>query len=167
MTALKAMIAGGVDIVEIGLPYSDPTMDGPTIQVAVDAALARGTTIRDVLGIVAKVAATGAPTLVMSYWNPIERTGVRRFASEFATAGGAGVITPDLIPDEAEEWIAATDAEGLDRVFLVAPPPPMLAWRTRPGTAGVSCTPPRRWVSPAPGPGSAAGPRSWSCGPGP
>jgi tryptophan synthase alpha chain len=121
VTALKAMIAGGVDIVEIGLPYSDPTMDGPTIQAAVDAALTCGTTIRDVLGVVAKVAATGAPTLVMSYWNPIERFGVRRFASEFAAAGGAGVITPDLIPDEAEEWLEATDAEGLDRIFLVAP----------------------------------------------
>ena len=118
--AMTAMVEGGVDVVEIGLPYSDPLMDGPTIQRAVEHALANRTTTTDVLRTVEAVAATGAPTLVMTYWNPVERYGVDRFARDLAAAGGAGTITPDLIPDEAEPWIAATDAAGLDRVFLVA-----------------------------------------------
>ena len=120
IAAIRAMIEGGVDIVEIGLPYSDPQMDGPVIQRAVERALASGTNTLDVLRTVEAVAQTGAPTLVMSYWNPIERYGVERFAKEFADAGGAGLITPDLIPEEAEPWLAASDAHGLDRVFLVA-----------------------------------------------
>ncbi|HEV2636857.1 MAG TPA: tryptophan synthase subunit alpha [Actinocrinis sp.] len=118
--ACRAMIDGGVDIVEIGLPYSDPQMDGPVIQRAVQAALDAGTNTKDVLRTVEAVAATGAPTLVMSYWNPIERYGVDAFAADFAAAGGAGLILPDLIPEEAGAWLAASDAQGLDRVFLVA-----------------------------------------------
>jgi tryptophan synthase alpha chain len=124
VAAMTAMVAGGVDIVEVGLPYSDPVMDGPTIQVAVDAALAAGTTTPDVLQTVSKVAATGAPTLVMSYWNPIERYGVQRFAADLAAAGGAGVILPDLTPEEAGPWLAAAAGQepvALDTVFLVAP----------------------------------------------
>ncbi len=120
--ALVAMINNGVDFVEVGLPYSDPLMDGPTIQEAVAASLDAGTTIKDVMATVAAVvAATGAPVLIMSYWNPIERYGVERFATELAAAGGIGVITPDITPEEAGDWIAATDAAGIDRVFLVAP----------------------------------------------
>lgn len=123
--ALTAMVRGGVDVVEVGLPYSDPLMDGPTIQAAVEVALQRGTTTDDVLTTVRAVAATGAPALVMSYWNPIERYGVRRFAEAMVAAGGAGVITPDLIPDEAgddpSDWLGASDETGLGRVFLVAP----------------------------------------------
>ena len=119
--AFVAMVAHGVDIVEVGLPYSDPLMDGPTIQEAVTASLDAGTKISDVMATVAAVARTGAPTLVMSYWNPIERYGVTRFATELAASGGVGVITPDITPEEADAWIAATDAAGLDRVFLVAP----------------------------------------------
>ncbi len=119
--AILAMVENGVDIVEIGLPYSDPLMDGPTIQAAVEAALLGGTKIRDVLATVEAVAATGAPTLVMSYWSPIERYGPAAFANDLAKAGGAGVITPDLTPEEAGPWIAASDAAGIDRVFLVAP----------------------------------------------
>lgn len=117
---LAEMVAGGVDVVEVGLPYTDPVMDGPTIQAAVDIALAQGTTTDDVLSTVGAVAAMGVPALVMSYWNPIERFGVERFAAGMAAAGGAGVITPDLTPEEAGDWIAATDAHGIDRVFLVA-----------------------------------------------
>ena len=119
--AIAAMVAAGVDIVEVGLPYSDPLMDGPTIQVAAEAALAGGTTTRDVLKTVEAVAATGAATLVMSYWNPIERYGVVSFADQLAAAGGVGVITPDLTPDEAAPWLAAVGSAGLDPVFLVAP----------------------------------------------
>jgi tryptophan synthase alpha chain len=118
--ACRAMIDGGVDVVEIGLPYSDPQMDGPIIQRAVQAALDDGVNTLDVLRVVEGVAATGAPTLVMSYWNPIERFGVERFAARLAEAGGAGTILPDLIPEEADDWIAAADAQRLDRVFLVA-----------------------------------------------
>jgi tryptophan synthase alpha chain len=119
--ALVAMVDGGVDIVEVGLPYSDPLMDGPTIQRAAEVALAAGVTTREVLKTVEAVAATGAATLVMSYWNPIERYGVAAFADAMAAAGGAGVITPDLTPDEAGPWLDAVTAAGIDPVFLVAP----------------------------------------------
>jgi tryptophan synthase alpha chain len=119
--ALTAMVRGGVDVVEVGLPYSDPLMDGPTIQAAVDQALAGGVRVADVLRTVQAVAATGAPVLVMTYWNPVEQYGVDRFAAELAAAGGAGVITPDLTPEEAGDWLAATAEHGLDPVFLVAP----------------------------------------------
>lgn len=119
--ALRAMVDAGVDIVEVGLPYSDPLMDGPTIQRAVDSALRSGTTTADVLRTVDAVASTGAPVLVMSYWNPIDRYGPGPFARDLAAAGGAGVITPDLIPDEADGWLPAARAHALDTVFLVAP----------------------------------------------
>ncbi len=119
--ALVAMVDAGVDVVEVGLPYSDPLMDGPTIQAAVEAALATGTRTADVLATVEAVARTGAATVVMSYWNPVERYGVARFATELAAAGGAGVITPDLTPEEAGPWLAATSDAGVDPVFLVAP----------------------------------------------
>ena len=119
--AVKAMVDGGVDVVELGLPYSDPLMDGPIIQHAVDAALRAGTRTRDVLAVVEKIADTGVPVLVMTYWNPVDRYGTERFAAALAAAGGAGLITPDLIPDEAADWLAASEAHGLERVFLVAP----------------------------------------------
>lgn len=119
--AMTAMVEAGCDVIEVGLPYSDPVMDGPTIQAAAQQALERGVRTTDVLRTVEAVAATGVPTLVMTYWNPVERYGVRRFAADLAAAGGAGLITPDLVPDEAEEWLAAADDHDLDRVFLVAP----------------------------------------------
>ena len=118
---INAMIDAGADVIEVGLPYSDPLMDGPVIQAAVDRALACGTTTDVVLDVVARVSGRGAAILVMSYWNPIERYGVDRFASRLAQAGGVGVITPDLTPEEAGPWIAASDAHGIDRIFLVAP----------------------------------------------
>lgn len=119
--ALVAMVRAGVEVVEVGLPYSDPLIDGPTVQAAVDASLVRGTRIADVLATVQAVAETGVPVLVMTYWNPIEQYGVQRFAADVAGAGGAGVVTPDLTPEEAGEWLTATDRRGLDPVFLVAP----------------------------------------------
>jgi tryptophan synthase alpha chain len=121
IAAARAMVEGGADVVELGLPYSDPLMDGPVIQEAVDAALRGGTRTRDVLTAVEQVAATGAPVFVMTYWNPIDRYGVERFAADLAGAGGAGLITPDLIPDEGADWLAASDAHDLERIFLVAP----------------------------------------------
>jgi tryptophan synthase alpha chain len=121
IAAMVAAVEGGADIVEVGVPYSDPGMDGPVIQQAVDAAVRAGVGMREVLRAVAAVADAGAVPVVMSYWNPIERYGVERFASDLADAGGAGAITPDLIPDEAAAWLAASEKHDLDRVFLVAP----------------------------------------------
>ena len=117
----QTIVAAGVDVVEVGLPYSDPLMDGPVIQEAVHRALLGGSGVAHVLDTVTAVAATGAPTLVMSYWNPIERIGTDAFAARLAAAGGVGVITPDLTPEEAADWVTATEAHAVDRVFLVAP----------------------------------------------
>ena len=119
--AVRAMVEAGVDIVELGVPYTDPVMDGPVIQAAANHALAHGTRVRDTLLVAEQVADAGAPILVMTYWNLVLRYGVEAFARDLAAAGGAGLITPDLIPDEGAEWLAASDAHGLDRVFLVAP----------------------------------------------
>ena len=119
--AIETMIAAGADIIEVGLPYSDPVMDGGTIQAAAGQALAAGTRIRDVFDVVEASVAAGAATVVMTYWNPVERYGVDRFASDLAKAGGAGLITPDMIPDEAEEWTSASETHALNRIYLVAP----------------------------------------------
>jgi tryptophan synthase alpha chain len=121
VTALRALVEGGVDMVEVGLPYSDPVLEGPTIAQSHDIALRAGSTTAHVLRTVEAVAATGVATVVMTYWNPVERYGVDRFAADLASSGASGLITPDLLPDEAEPWLAASDAHGLDRIFLVAP----------------------------------------------
>jgi tryptophan synthase alpha chain len=118
--AAKAMVEGGCDAIEIGLPYTDPLMDGPTIQDAVHRALAAGTRVADVFRTVEAVAATGVPTLVMTYWNPVDRYGVDAFARDLKAAGGTGLITPDLTPEEAGSWLAAAADHDLDKVFLVA-----------------------------------------------
>ncbi len=121
LEAMVAMVEAGVDIVEIGVPYTDPLMDGPVIAHAADVALQNGVRLKDVFTAVRAVADAGAPALVMTYWNPVLRYGVERFADDLAKAGGAGLITPDLIPDEGAEWMAAAERHGLDHVFLVAP----------------------------------------------
>jgi len=119
--AMVAMVEGGCDVIEVGVPYSDPVMDGPTIQAAAEPAVQAGVGLADSLRAVQAVSDAGAAAVVMSYWNPVERYGVRRFAADLAAAGGSGAITPDLIPDEAGEWIAAADEHDLDKIFLVAP----------------------------------------------
>lgn len=121
IACLRALVEGGADVVEVGLPYSDPVLDGPTIQAAAEQALRAGTRISDVLHTVEAVTTAGATAVVMTYWNPVLRYGVDRFARDLASAGGSGLITPDLTPDEADEWLVASDDAGLDRIFLVAP----------------------------------------------
>jgi tryptophan synthase alpha chain len=119
---IDEMLAGGVDLVEVGLPYSDPLMDGAAIQDAVQIALSEGTTTDDVLSVVESIALEDEQAaVVMSYWNPIERFGLERFVDRMVAAGGSGVITPDLTPEEAGPWMTATESAGIDRTFLVAP----------------------------------------------
>ncbi|GLW63213.1 tryptophan synthase alpha chain [Actinomadura rubrobrunea] len=120
VAAATAMVEAGCDVIEVGLPYTDPLMDGPTIQDAVHRALVGGARVADVFRTVEAVAATGAATLVMTYWNPVDRYGPDAFARDLKSAGGTGLITPDLTPEEAGPWLEASDAHGLDRVFLVA-----------------------------------------------
>jgi tryptophan synthase alpha chain len=124
-TSIEAAVAlaeNGVDVIELGLPYSDPVMDGRVIQAATLTALNGGFRIRHAFEAVAEITArTEVPVLLMTYWNPVLQYGVERFADDLLAAGGAGLITPDLIPDEAGSWLAASSRTGLDRVFLAAP----------------------------------------------
>ncbi|HEX4442470.1 MAG TPA: tryptophan synthase subunit alpha [Galbitalea sp.] len=124
-TSIEAAVAlanNGVDIIELGLPYSDPVMDGVVIQRATQAALAGGFRLRHGFEAVSAITSqVDVPVLLMTYWNPVVQFGVDRFAGELVAAGGAGLITPDLIPDEAAEWLATSDRAGLERVFLAAP----------------------------------------------
>ncbi|MGB3485008.1 MAG: tryptophan synthase subunit alpha [Mycobacterium sp.] len=119
--AMTTLVDGGCDLVEVGIAYSDPGMDGPTIAAATETALRNGVRVRDALTAVEAISNRGGSAVVMSYWNPVLRYGVDAFARDLAAAGGAGIITPDLIPDEADDWFVASDAHGLDRIFLVAP----------------------------------------------
>lgn len=122
-TSIEAMVAmsADCDIIEVGIPYSDPGMDGPVIATATEAALRAGVRVRDSIRAVDAISAAGGNAVVMSYWNPVLHYGVDAFARDLAAAGGLGMITPDLIPDEAADWLAAADAHDLDRIFLVAP----------------------------------------------
>ena len=120
--AAVALVENGVDVLELGLPYSDPVMDGTVIQEATQHALANGFRLSHGFEAVEAITArVDVPILVMTYWNPVVQYGVERFADDLKAAGGAGLITPDLIPDEASDWIAASDRTELDRVFLAAP----------------------------------------------
>lgn len=119
--ALVAMVGSGVDLVEVGIPYTDPLMDGPVIQHAAQRALAGGFRFAQAFECVRAVVAAGGQAVLMSYWNPVLRYGVDRFAADLRAAGGSGLITPDLIPDEAGAWRQAAAAHGLDTIFLVAP----------------------------------------------
>jgi tryptophan synthase alpha chain len=126
-TAIKAALAmaeAGADVIEVGLPYSDPLMDGPVIADAVYRALKGGIRTRDVLDTVSAIADAGVAAVIMTYWNPVSAYGPDAFARDLASAGGAGLITPDLTPEESQAWVAASDAHGLDRIFLVAPSSP-------------------------------------------
>lgn len=124
-TSIEAAVAlaeAGADILELGPPYSDPVMDGPVIQEATHAALEAGFRLRDTFTAVRAITErVDVPVLVMTYWNPVLQYGVDRYADDLLAAGGAGLITPDITPDAAADWIAASERTGLDRVFLAAP----------------------------------------------
>lgn len=120
----KVLADSGVDVIELGFPYSDPGMDGPTIQRATVAALERGTHIEDLFHAVDELTLYGVSTAVMTYWNPVEWWGVERFAADLAAVGGSGLITPDLPPEEGGQWEAASDAHDLERIYLSAPSSP-------------------------------------------
>src|SRR2546422_2412681 len=117
---LRRMAETGADAVEIGVPFSDPIMDGPVIQEASARALAAGATMEGALRLI-REASLPVPVVVMTYLNPVLATGVERFADELRAAGGAGAIVPDLPVDEAEEWIRLSREQGVEAVFLAAP----------------------------------------------
>jgi tryptophan synthase alpha chain len=120
--ALVAMAKNGCDVLEIGVPYSDPVMDGIVIQKATEKALENGFRLKQLFDVIRGVREeVETPILVMSYWNPIMRFGVEDFAAQLKESGAQGIITPDLIPDEASSWIGVSEKLDLDRVFLVAP----------------------------------------------
>ncbi|UGS27423.1 tryptophan synthase subunit alpha [Microbacterium resistens] len=124
-TSIRAAITlaeNGADVIELGPPYSDPVMDGAIIQEATQAALAAGFRMRDLFTAVRAITASvDVPVVVMTYWNPVVQHGVDRYADDLRDAGGAGLITPDITPEAAQEWIDASTRTGLDRIFLAAP----------------------------------------------
>lgn len=121
MRAIEVLANAGVDAVEIGYPYSDPVMDGPTIQQAAEISLLAGTSASDVFDTVEFAHNSGVPAVVMTYWNPIERYGVERFVSDMALNGGSGIVTPDLTIEESQQWISSTNNVGINRIYVVAP----------------------------------------------
>lgn len=122
-----AMLADGIaDIIEIGLPFSDPLADGPTIQQASTEALRQGTTPDDVFDVAERTRVRSAtPLVIMTYVNPVLAFGYETFARRAAEVGVSGVIIPDLPPEEADEWIEAARRRNLDTIFLVSPNTPM------------------------------------------
>lgn len=121
ISAMTALVESGCDVIEVGIAYSDPGMDGPVIAAATEVALRGGVRVRDALSAVEAISNAGGRAVVMTYWNPVLRKGVDAFARDLASAGGLGMITPDLIPEEADDWFSASEAHDLDRIFLVAP----------------------------------------------
>ena len=118
---IQAFIDGGVDAIEIGFPYSDPVMDGPTIQAAAVTALDNGTGAEDVLDALEVATKAGIPSVVMTYWNPIEKYGVERFAQAISSHGGSGVIHPDITIEESTQWLAAASDAAINPIYVVAP----------------------------------------------
>ncbi len=120
---MHALVAGGADVIELGMPFSDPSADGPTIQLACERALAAGTTLSKILAMVAEFrrSDTSTPVVLMGYLNPIERRGLAAFAQQARDAGVDGVLIVDLAVEEAPEFAPVFKAEGLDLIFLLAP----------------------------------------------
>lgn len=118
------MFESGADIIELGVPYSDPLADGPTIQAASQRALQKGVNLEDIFGLAKKLKEITPPLVLLSYFNPIFRYGVKAFAEECQRSGIDGVIVPDLPPEEAQPWIEEARKLGVDTIFLVAPTSP-------------------------------------------
>ncbi len=145
VAAMTALVESGCDIIEVGVPYSDPGMDGPTIARATEAALRGGVRVRDTLAAVEAISIAGGRAVVMTYWNPVLRYGVDAFARDLAAAGGLGLITPDLIPDEAQQWLAASEEHRLDRISWSRRPRHRSGWRPPSRLHAGSSTRRRRW----------------------
>lgn len=118
---LVTELAQHADLIEVGVPFTDPMMDGPTIQDAANEALANGFRVKDTMDVVRTVTEAGGKAVIMSYWNPILQYGPEKFAADLAAAGGLGSIIPDLLPEEADRWTQACAANDLSPVYLVAP----------------------------------------------
>jgi tryptophan synthase alpha chain len=118
--AVRAAAAAGADAIEIGIPFSDPVMDGPVIQQASQAALDAGATPPGILDVAARLD-VGIPTAVMTYYNIVHHDGHRRFAGRLVGAGVSGCIVPDLPLEEAEPWTRAADDAGIETIMLAAP----------------------------------------------
>ena len=144
--AMIALVESGCDLIEVGVPYSDPGMDGPTIARATEAALRGGVRVRDTLAAVEAISGAGGRAVVMTYWNPVLRYGVDAFARDLAAAGGHGLITPDLIPDEAQQWMGHPTSIGWIASFWWRRPRRLSGWRPPSRHRADSSTPPRRWV---------------------
>ena len=134
---LHALVKAGADIVELGVPFSDPMADGPVIQRATERALVHGVSLRDVLTMVREFRTTDrdTPIVLMGYLNPVEVMGYERFATEAARAGVDGVLLVDLPPEEAGEVTPVLRRHGLDQVFLLAPTSPVERIRRIAGVA--------------------------------
>lgn len=123
---IKALAGGGADLIEIGVPFSDPIADGPTIQKASQRALRSGATLGKVIRLVGEIRAeVSTPLVLMGYYNPIFKMGVEVFARESSRSGVDGLIVPDLPPEEAAPLISACREWGIDTIFLVAPTTPL------------------------------------------
>ena len=123
---LRTLNQAGADVIEVGLPFSDPLADGPVIQKSSQMALENGITPAQVLDLIAEARPhLTCPVVVMTYYNPVLRMGLEQFAARAAAAGVSGLIIPDLPPEEADPWLEAADKHGLDTVFMVAPTTPL------------------------------------------
>lgn len=120
---MHAMVVAGADIIELGAPFSDPMADGPVIQLAAERSLKHNTSLHDVFSLVSQFRQTDdkTPIIVMGYLNPIEVMGYQTFAQLAAASGIDGVITVDMPPVEADDYVPALKSQGLDPIFLLAP----------------------------------------------
>ena len=162
--AMKALTESGCDLIEVGVPYSDPGMDGPVIAEAAEVALRGGVRVRDTLAAVEAISAAGGRAVVMTYWNPVLRYGVDAFARDLAAAGGYGLITPDLIPDEADEWLAASEQHSSIASSWSRRHRPTSAWQTLSRRHADLSTRHRRWVLPVPAMWCPTPRPNWSAG---
>lgn len=123
---MHALVAGGADIIELGVPFSDPMADGPVIQLAAERALAHGTSLRQVIAMVAEFRKTNpdTPVVLMGYANPLEAMGYEAFSAAASAAGVDGVLTVDLPPEEASSRVEVLKRFGIAPIFLLAPTTP-------------------------------------------